>query len=84
MSARGSGTAPPALMVAVFGKHHIINPTKLHSNSCIKLSFEQWLAEVKGMPDFSGPCHELMGYFGEYAKDYSMTTYNYNRWEMGE
>ena len=75
---------------AVFGKYGIINSTDLHSNSRIKVSFERWLAEVKGIPDFNGPRHELQEYFAEYAEDYNTATlphikyYDYDKWEMDE
>lgn len=75
---------------AVFGKYGIINSTDQHSNSRIKVSFERWLAEVKGIPDFNGPRHELQEYFAEYAEDYNTATlphikyYDYDKWEMDE
>jgi len=74
----------------VFGKYGIINSTDQHSNSRIKVSFERWLAEVKGIPDFNGPRHELHEYFAEYAEDYNTATlphikyYDYDKWEMDE
>jgi hypothetical protein len=48
------------------------------------------LAEVKGIPDFNGPRHELQEYFAEYAEDYNTATlphikyYDYDKWEMDE
>ena len=66
--------------VAVFGKYGIINPADVHSNLRVKFSFERWLAEVMGVPDFNGQRHELMAYFGEYAEDYNAATMPHARY----
>mmetsp|Transcript_23179 Transcript_23179/g.37789 ORF Transcript_23179/g.37789 Transcript_23179/m.37789 type:complete len:153 (+) Transcript_23179:242-700(+) len=48
------------------------------------------MSEIKGIPSFNGPKHELMEYFKEYAEDYNTATlphmkyYNYDKWEMDE
>ena len=74
----------------VFGKYGVVNPSDLHSNAQVKSSFGRWLSEIKGMPDFNGPKHELMEFFKEYAEDYNTATlphmkyYNYDKWEMEE
>lgn len=53
-------------------------------------SFQAWLAEVKGIPSFTGPKWELQNYFAEYAEDYNTCTlphkkyYDYDAWEMQE
>lgn len=86
-SARGGGHGGGA---AVFGKYGIINPSDFYSNTTVKSSFERWLSETKGIPDFNGPKHELMEYFKEYAEDYNTATlphmkyYNYDKWEVEE
>ncbi|KAL3802652.1 hypothetical protein HJC23_011976 [Cyclotella cryptica] len=73
---------------ASFGKYGIIHyPSDFHKER-IRRSFEQWLAEVKAVAAFTGPKHELLEYFKEYAEDYNTATlphekyYDYDKWEM--
>ncbi|KAL7487219.1 hypothetical protein ACHAW6_012820 [Cyclotella cf. meneghiniana] len=85
-----SSTAQLSSNAATFGKYGIIQyPSDFHKER-IRRSFEQWLAEVKAVAAFTGPKHELLEYFKEYAEDYNTATlphekyYDYDKWEMQE
>jgi hypothetical protein len=83
-----SSTAHLSSTTATFGKYGIIHyPSDLHKES-IRQSFDHWLAEIKAIPSFTGPKHELLEYFKEYVEDFNTATlphekyYNYEKWEM--
>lgn len=72
---------------ATFGKYGILKPSDYYKQ---QRSFEIWMAEVKGIPSFTGPKWELQNYFAEYCEDYNTATmphvkyYNYDEWEMNQ
>ena len=71
----------------VFGKYGILKASDFHTK---QRSFEIWMAEVKGMPEYRGPKWETQQYFDEYREDYNTATlphkkyYDYDKWEMAE
>lgn len=70
-----------------FGKYGIIRSSDM---TRMKRSFEIWLAEVQGVPDFNGSRYELLEYYKTYMEDYNTATlphkkyYDYDKWEMDE
>jgi hypothetical protein len=64
--------------------------SSVDSMNKMQRSFEVWMAEVKGIPVFTGPKWELLNYFGEYAEDFNTATfphvkyYDYEKWELEE
>ncbi len=70
-----------------FGKYGIVRESDFHKK---QRSFQQWLADVKGIPISSGniPKGEMMEYFREYAEDFNTATlphikyYDFDTWEM--
>lgn len=70
-----------------FGKYGILKAGDMNR---MQRTFEIWMAEVKGIPSFSGPRYELVEYFAEFAEDFNTATmphkkyYDYDAWEMQE
>jgi hypothetical protein len=70
-----------------FGKYGTIKASDYHKQ---QRSFEVWMAEVKGIPSFTGPKWELQKYFQEYMEDFNTATlphmkyYHFEQWEMDE
>ncbi len=77
---------PPDL-TSTFGKYGIIKASDYHKQ---QRSFEVWMAEVKGIPCFTGPKWELQKYFQDYIEDFNTATfphikyYHFEQWEMEE
>lgn len=86
-----SAAVPTGLSgAATFGKYGIVKDSDFHANTKVRRSFEQWLAEVRGVPSFNGPKYELMSYFADFVEDFNTATlphikyYDYDKWEMEE
>lgn len=86
-------TAPPPKTSArpTFGAYGILKQTDIHQSTRAKLSFETWMAEVKGVPQSSAVAKwEMTEYTKEYVEDFNTATlphvkyYDYGKWETEE